>query len=262
MFTLISLMQKNHFIVFIFITAVSFASAFAQKGSAFPNFPTKKLTGQTFILPDSVKGKFSIIGIAFSKKAEESLKTWYQPAYQTFIQKKKTMFASEVYNVNTYFDEASRIYLESAVPRTKLALINTLTIKKYEFFLRHTFFGTVTDPNTADVNGNGFVEGANINGQFLATEHPVIGGRTITDFSIGYKISNKITITAGANNIFDIYPDVNLKTQTAARPNTAGVYGAPGTIDLSNNNQFQYSRNVSQFGFNGRFIFTRLNISL
>ena len=165
-------------------------------------------------------------------------------------------------NVNTYFDEASRIYLESAVPRTKLALINTLTIKKYEFFLRHTFFGTVTDPNTADVNGNGFVEGANINGQFLATEHPVIGGRTITDFSIGYKISNKITITAGANNIFDIYPDVNLKTQTAARPNTAGVYGAPGTIDLSNNNQFQYSRNVSQFGFNGRFIFTRLNISL
>ena len=165
-------------------------------------------------------------------------------------------------NVNTYFDEASRIYLESAVPRTKLALINTLTINKYEFFLRHTFFGTVTDPNTADVNGNGFVEGANINGQFLATEHPVIGGRTITDFTVGYKISRKITITVGANNIFDIYPDVNLKTQTAARPNAAGVYGAPGTIDLSNNNQFQYSRNVSQFGFNGRFLFTRLIVSL
>ena len=94
--------MKN-IIVFILIAFASIASAFAQKGSAFPNFPTKKLNGQTFILPDSVKGKFSIIGIAFSKKAEESLLTWYQPAYQTFIQKKKTMFASEVYNVNTYF---------------------------------------------------------------------------------------------------------------------------------------------------------------
>jgi hypothetical protein len=90
-------------IVSVFISLASLASAVAQTGSAFPNFPTKKLTGQTFILPDSVKGKYSIIGIAFSKKAEESLKTWYQPAYQTFIQKKKTMFASEVYNVNTYF---------------------------------------------------------------------------------------------------------------------------------------------------------------
>ena len=90
-------------IVFIFVSVLSFASALAQKGSVFPNFPTKKLTGQSFILPDSVKGKYSIIGVAFSKKAEESLKSWYQPAYQTFIQKKKTMFASEVYNVNTYF---------------------------------------------------------------------------------------------------------------------------------------------------------------
>lgn len=94
--------MKN-FIVFIFISIASLVSAFAQTGSAFPNFPTKKLSGQTFVLPDSVKGKYSIIGIAFSKKAEESLLTWYQPAYQTFIQKKKTMFASEVYNVNTYF---------------------------------------------------------------------------------------------------------------------------------------------------------------
>jgi hypothetical protein len=90
-------------IVFILLSVAACVTAFAQKGSAFPNFPAKKLSGQTFVLPDSVKGKYSIIGIAFSKKAEESLLTWYQPAYQTFIQKKKTMFASEVYNVNTYF---------------------------------------------------------------------------------------------------------------------------------------------------------------
>jgi len=90
-------------IIFISIVFIAVSSAFAQKGSPFPKFPTYKLNGQSFILPDSVKGKYTIIGIAFSKKAEESLVTWYTPAYQTFIQKKKTMFASEVYNVNTYF---------------------------------------------------------------------------------------------------------------------------------------------------------------
>lgn len=165
-------------------------------------------------------------------------------------------------NINNYFDEASRIYLESAVPRSKLALINTLNYKKLEFFLRHTYFGEVTDPNTADVNGNGFVEGAIVNGQFLQTEHPTFGGRLITDFSVGFLATKSLRITLGANNVFDLYPDKNLKTQTAARPNTAGVYGNPGTIDLSNNNQFEYSRNVSQFGFNGRYVFARLGLTL
>ena len=164
-------------------------------------------------------------------------------------------------NLNNYFNEASRIYLESAVPRTKLALINTLTTGKFELFLRQTFFGEVTDPNTADVNADGFVEGATINNQFIAVEHPVWGARTITDFSVGYTINRMLKVTVGANNIFDIYPDKNLKIQTAANPLVGGGYGTPGTIDLSNANQFEFSRNVSQFGFNGRFVFARLSLS-
>lgn len=165
-------------------------------------------------------------------------------------------------NLNNYFNEASRIYLESAIPRTKLSFINTLSANKFTLFMRQTFFGKVTDPNTTDINGDGIEQGALINGQFIAVEHPVWGARTITDFSIGYEFNKKWTVTIGANNIFDIYPDKNLKTQTAARPLIAGGYGPPATIDLSNNNQFEYSRNVSQFGFNGRFLFARLNISL
>lgn len=90
-------------IVFVFITVAAISTSFAQMGKPFPKLESKKLTGQAFPIPDSVKGKYTIIGMAFSKKAEESLKTWYQPAYQTFIQKKKTMFAAEVYDVNTYF---------------------------------------------------------------------------------------------------------------------------------------------------------------
>ncbi|MBC7890024.1 MAG: TonB-dependent receptor [Ferruginibacter sp.] len=165
-------------------------------------------------------------------------------------------------NLNNYFNEASRIYLESAVPVSKLALINTLNSGKWEVFLRQTFFGSVTDPNTTDINGDGIVEGSFINNQFIATEHPKYDGRTITDISVGYEINKKWRITVGANNIFDLYPDKNFKTQTAANPLIGGGYGTPGTIDLSNNNQFEFSRNVSQFGFNGRLIFARLNLTL
>ncbi len=166
-------------------------------------------------------------------------------------------------NLNNYFNEASRIYLQSAIPRTKVSFMNTLTTGKLEFFLRQTFFGSVTDPNTADVNGNGIVEGAMVNGQFIAVEHPVWGARTITDLSIGYEINKSWRITVGANNVFDLYPDKNLKTQSAVTPLVGGGYSAtPSTTDLSNGNQFEYSRNVSQFGQNGRFLFARLSIAL
>jgi iron complex outermembrane receptor protein len=39
--------------------------------------------------------------------------------------------------------------------------------------LRNVYFGQVTDPNTVDVNGDGKVEGAIINGQTVNVEHPV-----------------------------------------------------------------------------------------
>jgi iron complex outermembrane receptor protein len=62
--------------------------------------------------------------------------------------------------VNKYYSETSRIYLEEAVPRVKANLTNSLSVKKFDF-LRNVYFGAVTDPNTVDVNGDGRIEGAN-----------------------------------------------------------------------------------------------------
>ncbi|WP_083342512.1 TonB-dependent receptor [Flavobacterium tructae] len=169
--------------------------------------------------------------------------------------------------VNTYFSESSRIYLEEAVPRVKVNLTNGLTYKKFDFFLRNVYFGEVTDPNVADVNGDGFVGATIVNGKAVENEHPVWGGRVITDMSVGFKISPIAKIIIGANNVFDIYPDKNLGPQTARRANGVDANGnityatTPTAIDLSNQNQFVYSRNISQFGQNGRFVFARLSLS-
>ncbi|MFE3848723.1 TonB-dependent receptor domain-containing protein [Flavobacterium sp. LB3P45] len=167
--------------------------------------------------------------------------------------------------INRYYSESSRIYLQEAVPRVKANLTNSLSYRKFDFFLRNVYFGKVTDPNTADVNGDGRVEGIVVNGQPVEIEHPIWGAKIITDLSVGFKITNAAKIVIGANNIFDIYPDMNLGTQTAIKPRLVSgaidYTAAPSTIDLSNANQFVYSRNTSQFGQNGRFVFARLSFS-
>jgi iron complex outermembrane receptor protein len=167
--------------------------------------------------------------------------------------------------INRYYSEMSRVYLQEAVPRKKINLTNTLTVKKFDFFLRNVFFGEVTDPNTVDVNGDGRIEGAIINGQAVEIEHPIWSSRVITDVSVGYNLTKNAKIVVGANNLFDIYPSLNYGPVTAIRPRlVAGALdytAAPSTVNLSNENQFVYSRNVSQFGQNGRFVFARLSYS-
>ncbi len=166
--------------------------------------------------------------------------------------------------INSYYSEASRIYLQQAVPRVKFNWSHTLTVHKLDLFLRNTYFGKVTDPNTVDVDGDGFIGAIIVNGKAVENEHPVWGGRVITDLSVGYQITQFVKLVIGANNIFDIYPDRNYNAITAKRPtgveNGKVIYGAAAsTVDLSNANQFVYSRNTSQFGMNGRFLFARLN---
>jgi len=132
-----------------------------------------------------------------------------------------------------YFSEKSRVYLEEAVPRVKASLSHTLTWKDLSFYLRNTYFGKVTGADVLDANGDGIIE---------FNEHQKIGDKIITDISIAYQFTKNIGLTLGVNNLFDIYPTKNLPAS-------------------SNNDQFVYSRSTSQFGQNGRYVFSRLNFN-
>ena len=67
----------------------------------FPVLEGEKLTGETIIIPKYLQGKLSIVGMAYSKKSEVMLKTWYEPMYNKFILK-RGMFDSN-YDVNMLF---------------------------------------------------------------------------------------------------------------------------------------------------------------
>jgi hypothetical protein len=92
-----------------FVTTVFFAllvcsTSLAQVGEAFPDMDAETLTHESLNIPADLAGKYSIIGLAYSKKSEKHLKTWFSPAYNTFIHKpeKPSLFAGN-YDVHVYF---------------------------------------------------------------------------------------------------------------------------------------------------------------
>lgn len=151
----------------------------------------------------------------------------------------------------TFFPESSKVYLENAIPRFKASLSNTFTFGKVDVSLRNSYFGKVTDPGATDVNLDGYSS---------VYEHPVYGGKLITDLSISYQYNKNLRFTVGANNIGDVYPDLNPTTVPSFTNTTPGLTSTPSS-DLSNANQFVYSRAVSQFGLNGRYLFARINFN-
>jgi iron complex outermembrane receptor protein len=81
-------------------------------------------------------------------------------------------------------------------------------------------------------------------------------------------------LSVGANNLFDVYSDLLIASKgsykrldvTQGSPTydqfvevrTASERGVVNNNGISSNNQFNYSRRVTQIGMNGRYLFARL----
>jgi len=85
------------FIICLFIVEMSFAHV----GDKFPNLKGESLKNKTVELPKAAKGKYCLIGMASSKKAENDLKTWMQPVYDLFIN--QNTFIPIDYNMEIFF---------------------------------------------------------------------------------------------------------------------------------------------------------------
>ncbi len=72
-------------------------------GTVFPAMEAETVDDVKVILPDHVKGKYTLVGLAYSKKSEDELNGWFQPVFTKFIQKNKGLFESFGYDVNVYF---------------------------------------------------------------------------------------------------------------------------------------------------------------
>ena len=128
----------------------------------------------------------------------------------------------------TFFDNTSRIYIESAVPNTQGTLTNNLSVNEFwNFYLRNTYFGEVEEATN------------NID----PTVDKMYAGKIVTDLSVGYNVNENLRLTVGANNLLDVYPD-------------------EAASDFQSSGRFIYSRRSKQFGVGGRFLFARMNFVL
>jgi iron complex outermembrane receptor protein len=134
-----------------------------------------------------------------------------------------------------FFDGQEEAFLTIAQPRTKVNLTHNLSSEKWAVLLRNVYFGEVTDPD--EFSGQARVAGATVN------DNAIYGGKIVTDLTLTNNMNDNTSITIGANNVFDVYPDEN----------------RPGS---QSNASFPYSRRTSQFGFLGRYLFARINIEL
>ncbi|CAA7195745.1 TonB-dependent receptor plug domain-containing protein [Chryseobacterium potabilaquae] len=112
--------------------------------------------------------------------------------------------------------------IESLSPKTKATLGLNYGVGKFNFMIRNTYFGKVI----RDGYPFGGVQ------QFSP--------KVVTDASIGYDITKNINLTVGANNIFDIFPDLQIYENS--------YYGV-----------FKYA--PVQMGALGSYFFGRLNFT-
>lgn len=116
-------------------------------------------------------------------------------------------------------DDRDIVFLTNGTPNRKIIFSASYQVGKFSALARFTNFGEVQDAR--EVNPD--------------TDMPqVFASKTVTDFSITGHVNDQFSITLGANNLFDVYPDMLLS------PNVRG--------------EVIYSRRTNQFGTQGRFV--------
>ncbi|GAB3541657.1 TonB-dependent receptor [Spirosoma fluminis] len=138
---------------------------------------------------------------------------------------------------NSLFNRQDSARLTVAQPKSKVSLTFNYRVRKFGAVLRFTRFGEVQsyDPINPALD-------------------EVFTPRVVTDFSVNYRLVPSVVLTLGANNLFDVYPDQLRVTQYA----TPERFGS-AVQDNTSFGRFVYSRNATQFGFNGGYYF--LNVS-
>ncbi len=72
-------------------------------GKQFPDMEAETVENHKVNLPADTRGKYTLLGLAYSKKSEDELNSWFSPVFSKFIQKTSGLMASFGYDVNVYF---------------------------------------------------------------------------------------------------------------------------------------------------------------
>lgn len=161
------------------------------------------------------------------------------------------------------FDLTETIRLEKGQPRDNVNLSTTWEVGKFSTLLRAVRYGEVStvafssatqaqiDALTPGYNVElrpavpGAVGGTTTNQQIIQT----FGAKWLTDLDVTYHYTKNISLSVGANNLFDVYPDENIRSKVV----NGTAFNGSDNVGI-----FPYN-SISPFGFNGAFYYGKLS---
>ncbi|MBA6255597.1 MULTISPECIES: TonB-dependent receptor plug domain-containing protein [unclassified Colwellia] len=207
------------------------------------------LLDQAFIEEGVTKGQFFLNGAGTKTQGTDIVASWQTQALagninftlaanftNTEVTKLFTPSHSTLHTiaVEKIFSEQDISIIEEWQPRSKVSL-NTRYKNPYwtvNLLLNHYGKYTITD-----------------GGKQTYSEE------LLTDVSINYQVSKKLSVTLGSHNLFNVMPDVN----SIGNSRGGTIENEQGDIIVESTGVFKYSRRSAPFGFNGAYYYMNLH---
>jgi len=163
------------------------------------------------------------------------------------------------------FDLTETIRLEKGQPQDNINLSVGWDIGKFSFLAREVRYGEVSavafaSATQAQIDAltpgydvsfapavPGTVGGTTTNQQVIQT----FGAKWLTDLDVTYHHSKNLSFSIGATNLFDVYPDQNIRSR---------VVNGVAFNGNDNAGSLPYVTNPTPFGINGAFYYTKLSL--
>jgi len=153
-------------------------------------------------------------------------------------------------NQKTFFSDREEAFLLASAPKQKFALSLDYNIDKFGVGTHLTYYGkiillgfgdsTADNPNQTGINP---MVPTDADPNVYVPEQFNFNGKLVTDLYVSYKFSNQVTLFAGADNLFNVHPDVGVNQLAKG---WAGDNESGGPWDSV------------QMGFNGMRLFVKL----
>jgi len=175
--------------------------------------------------------------VIFSAKSSLKLSSGYNHNVVKVTHVDSTPPALRLFQENL-FGRVERTRIERGNPRDNLFVSANYGVGALGVTARTQRYGQVSVAGATATNATGSLD-------------QTYGAKWISDVGLTYTLRSRYALTVGADNLFDVYPDRNVNP------------GDPATTNggISNFGIFPYNA-ISPFGFNGRFVYTKLSLGL
>jgi len=159
------------------------------------------------------------------------------------------------------FDVTQQLRFSDSQPRDKVTLDVNYARGPFTLSVTNTRYGevsTVAIQNRTPAQVAALIPGfdtrtiASSPGSANSDIIQTFGAKVLTDVELSWQATRALRLSAGAQNLFDVYPDENLASTVASV--AAGTNG-------SDNAGTQPYNAISPFGFNGRSVFVRAGLN-